>query len=236
MSKEKGKRFDTGFDDDNYDDVHSVASAASSASAAPTGFDFVITSKPMSKKNRKVAEASAAKAAEEARQKASQQALKDAAERRQKLFTLFPQFAPKPPPPRRPSVTCEKCGAPKPEGAVGWRESSLGFSSQGTCPKCAVPRPRPIPKLVWLDQPDALSVWQHQLVEKSSKTTDSPGDKHKARMHSLSTLRPSSLDAREKLLMQTMKSKLMSKLKQKPKGGTRRKSKSKSKSKSRKSN
>lgn len=52
----------------------------------------------------------------------------------------------------------------------------------------------------------------------------------KARLQGLSTLRPVSLDAREKLLMQSMRELTMKKLKQNKKGGTRRKSKSKSKS------
>lgn len=232
MSKEKGKRFDTRYDsDDAFDNDPEPASSA--ASAASAGFDFEITKRPLSKKNRKVAEALAAKAAEEAAKKEAAEAAKKMAERRQKLFAMFPQLAPKPPPlPPRPSVTCETCGAPKPEGAVGWRESELGFTSYGICPNCASkvkPRRRKSPVLVWLDQPDELSVLRDKLVQKVSNT--SPNDKDKELIHGLSTLRPSSLNARKQLLMQPIKASLMVKLKKKPHGGTRRKSKSKSKSK-----
>jgi len=192
-----------------------------------------------------MAEVSAAKAAKEAEQKAAAEATKRVVEERQRLFTLFPQFASKPVlPTPRPSVTCETCGAPKLEGAVGWRESTLGFSSKGICPACfrqANAHRFAPPKLVWLDQPDSLSVWRDKLVEKSSKKTDSPNDMLKARLQGLSTLRPMSLNARKKLLMQTMRELTMEKLKEKKnekdkkdkKGGTRRKSKSESKSKSR---
>ena len=230
MSKQKGKRFDTShvldyaFDDD-------PEPASSAASAASAGFDFEITKRPLSKKNRKVSEALAAKAAEEAAKKEAAEAANKMAEHRQKLFTMFPQLAPKqPPPPPRPSVTCETCGAPKPEGAVGWRESELGFTSYGICPKCASkvkPGRRKSPVLVWLDQPDELSVLRDELEHKAS-----PNDKDKALIHGLSTLRPSSLNAKNQLLMQPMKELTMKKLKQDKKGGTRRKSKSKTKSKS----
>lgn len=240
MSKEKGKRFDTSHDSDYDFDIEPDPDAAS---AVPIGFDFEVTSRPMSKKGRQAAAKAAAKAAEEAEQKAAADATKRVVEERQRLLTLFPQFAPKPVlPTPRPSVTCETCGAPKPEGAVGWRESTLGFSSKGICPACfrqANAHRFAPPKLVWLDQPDSLSVWRDKLVEKSSKKTDSPNDMLKARLQGLSTLRPMSLNARKKLLMQTMRELTMEKLKEKEKdkkdkkGGTRRKSKSKSKSKSR---
>ena len=238
MSKKKGKRVVTSNDSD-YDSDYDfdIEPDPDAASAVPIGFDFEVTSRPMSKKNRKVAEAAAAKAAKEAAKKEQQKAAAEAAAARLKLFTMFPDLAPKPVlPTPRPSVTCETCGAPKPEGAVGWRESTLGFSSKGICPACfrQANAHRSAPKLVWVDQPDTLSVWRDNLVKKSSETTNSPNDMLKARLQGLSTLRPVSLDARKKLLMQSMRELTMKKLKEDKKGGTRRKSKSKSKSKSRK--
>lgn len=103
MSKEKGKRFDMSHVSEYEFDIEPDPDAAS---ATPNGFDFVeITSRPMSKKNRKAAEAAAAKAAIEAQQKAEAEARKRVVEERQRLLTLFPQFAPKPVlPTPRPSV------------------------------------------------------------------------------------------------------------------------------------
>jgi hypothetical protein len=151
--------------DDEHDDEYSGASGASGA--PQFDFDFEVTGKPMSSKKQRAATKAAAEAAAKAGAEAAQQELKDAAKRRQQLYEQFPWMAPNQPrPPRLPSITCEICHAEKPEGAIDWKESTLGFSSQGICPKCA-PMAKPLnrnPTLVWdFTKPDEFS---HRRMKK----------------------------------------------------------------------
>ena len=188
QSKSRGVPVDDVFGSDyEYDDEHY------GASAAPTGFDFdfEVTGRPLSSKKQRAATEAAAKAAAKAAAESEQKALNDAAERRKQLYDMFPQFAPKQPrPPRLPSVTCEICHAEKPEGALDWKESIFGFSSQGICPKCA-PMAKPLnrnPTLVWdFTKSDELS--HHRMNAKKGGTRRKSKSRSKSKSKSKSKSR-----------------------------------------------
>jgi hypothetical protein len=146
------------FGDDDDDALESFGSQTASAGPSTSTFDFVLSSKPQSKKERQraaeVAAAAAAAAAAEAKKS-------------QRMLVcpncLYRPQLPPPPPPQPPAMTCEICNRPKSKGELFWKESPMGFGKKGLCPDCNIDPQSP--KLVWAPQPDMLSQWHAQTLE-----------------------------------------------------------------------
>ena len=249
----KSKQY-KGFPVDVFDDSESYKPSDDprNASGAALGDFFVLSEKPTSKKERKK-EADATQATKAAAAAAAA-AAKEANMARRLSHMLTSSSPSAWSPSALPAVTCETCRAAKPEGDLGWKESTLGFSSQGICPKCA-PMAKQLsrnPKLVWSPRPDILSAWHAKLINASHKFATTP-DALKAKIVASSAFyNPLSSEERLRQVRHGMRKKLIENLATPPegmhltpaemiklkesmdkRGGTRRKSKSKSKSKSR---
>lgn len=219
------------------------------ASGAALG-DFFVLGKKTSKKERKK-EADATKATEAAAAAAAAAAKEANMARRLSLMLTSSSSPSAWSPSALPAVTCETCRAAKPEGALGWKESTWGFSSQGICPKCA-PMAKPLrrnPKLVWSPRPDILSARHAKLIKASHKFATTPNALKAKIVASSALYNPLSREERLRQVRHGMREKLIEMLATPPegmhwtpaemikliksmdkRGGTRRKSKSKSKS------
>jgi hypothetical protein len=245
-SKSRGVPVDVFGDDD--DDLESFGSQTA-ASAGPSTFDFVLSSKPQSKKERqRAAEVAAAAAAAAAAE----------AQKSQRMLVcpncLYRPQLPPPPPPQPPAMTCEICNRPKSKGELFWKESPMGFGKKGLCPDCNIDPQSP--KLVWAPQPDMLSQWHAQTLEALTRAGN-PSNRLKKEMqlstklhhpltpkqHTVSLrgahnylssaflLPPAGVRPFSRLATEKYKNEMhsrMNKQQQRKRGGTRRKSKSKS--------
>lgn len=241
-SKSRGLPVDVFGFDDSSDDPRKASGAA---------FSGDLFALPTSKKERQ--KAAAAKEAATAAAAAAAAAAKGAnmARRLSHMLTSSPSSWS---PSALPAVTCETCKRPKLEGDLGWKESTLGFSSQGICPVCArVAKPlSQNPKLMWdTRKPDILSARHAKLTKASHKFATTP-DALKAKIVASSALyNPLSHEERLRQVRHGMREKLIEMLATPPegmhltpaemiklkesmdkRGGTRRKSKSKSRTKS----
>jgi hypothetical protein len=246
-SKSRGVPVDVFGDDD--DDLESFGSQTA-ASAGPSTFDFVLSSKPQSKKERQreaaAAEVAAAAAAAEA--KKSQRMLICP------HYRWRPRSPPPPPPPLPPAVTCEICNRPKPKGDLDWKKSTMGISNQGLCPDCDVDPKSP--KLVWAPEADMLSQWHAQTLEALTRAGNPSNQLKKEvqlstklhhpltpKQHTVSLrgahnylssaflIPPAGVRPFSRLVTEKYKNEMhsrMNKQQQRKRGGTRRKSKSKS--------
>ena len=152
--------YDLGLEDDRGSGAYALPTGSSyGASAFPQ--EFMLSSRPTSKKERqKEAEAAAAAVIAAAEAEKAEQTKSD------RLYKEYMKMHQPPKPPK--SVTCSLCKSAKPVSdaiALGWKKHPFGFANQAICAACDA---ETVPftassKLVWKREPNMLSARQARL-------------------------------------------------------------------------